>query len=116
MFGQIQSAVARFKNRKNLVQILKMAFAILNETDTSERSEMQEIVRQMERGTVVTPFLQKKNPDKWNLCIRDESRQLICYKPSRSSGYEEIGTTFIHYPAFIKKNMIFVFYIRLMII
>jgi len=77
-----------------------MAFVILKETDTRDRSEMLEIVRQMERGTVVTPFLQKKNPDKWTLSIRDESRQLICYKlNSKSSTHEETGK-FINFTTF----------------
>ena len=98
-----------------LVKGFTMAFVILNETDTSDRSEMLEIVRQMERGTVVTPFLQTKNPDKWTLCIRDESRQLICYKlNSKSSTYEETGK-FINLSTFTNghKANNFIHFIRI---
>ncbi|KAG7210373.1 hypothetical protein KM043_011907 [Ampulex compressa] len=49
--------------------------------------EMEQIISQLERGTVVTKFFPKKKPEKKTLMIRRETRQIIW---SRSATYRPI--------------------------
>lgn len=46
--------------------------------------EMEQIISQLERGTVVTKFFQRKKPEKKTLMIRRETRQ-ICWAKSATS-------------------------------
>ncbi|XP_063989882.1 1-phosphatidylinositol 4,5-bisphosphate phosphodiesterase gamma-1 [Diachasmimorpha longicaudata] len=44
--------------------------------------EMEQIISQLERGTVVTKFFQRKKPEKKTLMIRRETRQVVWAKSS----------------------------------
>lgn len=52
--------------------------------------ELENIVCQLEIGTVVTKFFKNKQPDKRNLLVKKESRQIVWYKKIRNV-YEGIG-------------------------
>ena len=39
--------------------------------------EMEQIISQLERGTVVTKFFPRKRPEKKTLMIRRETRQIV---------------------------------------
>lgn len=62
----------------------------MNETDgTGLLPEMENIICQLERGTVVTKFFQKKHPDRRILSVKRETRQVVWYKPmSKRNVYE----------------------------
>ena len=54
--------------------------------------EMEHIICQLERGTVVTKFFQKKSPDKRILSVKRETRQVVWYRPmTRRNVYEGAG-------------------------
>lgn len=54
--------------------------------------ELENFICQLEIGTVVTKFFKKKQPDKRNLSIKRESRQVVWYKEmSKRNNYEGIG-------------------------
>jgi hypothetical protein len=52
--------------------------------------DLENIVTQLEIGTVFTKFFKKKQPDKRNLSVKKESRQIVWYKKIRTV-YEGIG-------------------------
>ncbi|XP_032784471.2 1-phosphatidylinositol 4,5-bisphosphate phosphodiesterase gamma-1 isoform X1 [Daphnia magna] len=53
--------------------------------------ELENFICQLEIGTVVTKFFKKKQPDKRNLSIKRESRQVVWYKEmSKRNNYEGI--------------------------
>ncbi|CAD6242595.1 GSCOCG00009530001-RA-CDS [Cotesia congregata] len=47
--------------------------------------EMEQIISQLERGTLVTKFFQRKKPEKKTLMIRRETRQVMWAKPQSQS-------------------------------
>jgi hypothetical protein len=54
--------------------------------------EMENIICQLERGTVVTKFFQKKHPDRRILSVKRETRQVVWCKPmSKRNVYEGAG-------------------------
>lgn len=54
--------------------------------------EMEHIICQLERGTVVTKFFQRKHPEKRILSVKRETRQVVWFKPmSRRNSYEGAG-------------------------
>lgn len=53
--------------------------------------EMEQIISQLERGTVVTKFFSRKRPEKKTLMIRRETRQIVwsrsaTFRPFDGSG------------------------------
>lgn len=59
--------------------------------------EMENIICQLERGTVVTKFFQKKHPDRRILAVKRETRQVVWYKPMmKRNVYEGTGIAMIH--------------------
>lgn len=53
--------------------------------------EMEQIISQLERGTVVTKFFPRKRPEKKTLMIRRETRQIVwsrsaTFRPFDGSG------------------------------
>lgn len=70
-----------------------MALNQLNENDGAGLlPEMENIICQLERGTVVTKFFQKKHPDRRILSVKRETRQVVWYKPmTKRNVYEGAG-------------------------
>lgn len=68
----------------------------MNEMDGSGLlPEMENIICQLERGTVVTKFFQKKHPDRRILSVKRETRQVVWCKPmSKRNVYEGAGKIF----------------------
>ncbi|CAG9767976.1 unnamed protein product [Ceutorhynchus assimilis] len=54
--------------------------------------EMEQIISQLERGTLVTKFSWRKKPESKTLCIRRETRQLMWTRPTSSSKPNYEGT------------------------
>jgi phosphatidylinositol phospholipase C gamma-1 len=69
----------------------------MNEMDGSGLlPEIENIICQLERGTVVTKFFQKKHPDRRILSVKRETRQVVWCKPmSKRNVYEGAGKTFV---------------------
>lgn len=58
--------------------------------------EMENIICQLERGTVVTKFFLKKHPDRRILVVKRETRQVVWYKPmSKRNVYGGFGNKYI---------------------
>lgn len=54
--------------------------------------EMEHIICQLERGTVVTKFFQRKHPERRTLSVKRETRQVVWFKPmTRRNVYEGAG-------------------------
>lgn len=55
-------------------------------------ADMEHVISQLERGTVVTKFFQKKHPDRRMLAVKKETRQVVWYKPMcKRNDYEGAG-------------------------
>lgn len=69
-----------------------MALSPGNETTSGLLSEMEHVMCQLERGTVVTKFFQRKQPDRRILSVKRETRQVVWHKPiPRRNVYEGAG-------------------------
>lgn len=70
--------------------------------------EMEQIISQLERGTVVTKFFPRKRPEKKTLMIRRETRQIVwsrsaTFRPFDGSG--KILSTFANLFEFCLSNI-----------
>jgi phosphatidylinositol phospholipase C gamma-1 len=53
--------------------------------------EMEQIISQLERGTVVTKFYPRKRPEKRTLMIRRETRQIVWARTAATRTFESAG-------------------------
>lgn len=53
--------------------------------------EMEQIISQLERGTVVTKFFPRKRPEKKTLMIRRETRQIVWARSTTSKPFDGSG-------------------------
>lgn len=51
-------------------------------------SEMEQTIIQLERGTLITKFFQKKKPERKMLMIRRETRQIVWCRSSSTKDFE----------------------------
>ncbi len=79
-----------------------MSLMQLNEVDGAGLlPEMENIICQLERGTAVTKFFQKKSPERRVLSVKRETRQVVWYKPmSKRNVYEGSGKS-LFFPSYI---------------
>lgn len=68
-------------------------------------SEMEQIISQLERGTVVTKFFPKKRPERKTLMIRRETRQILWARTSNVKTFEGAGNNLIFKLLFFNKIM-----------
>ena len=54
-------------------------------------SEMEQIISQLERGTVVTKFYPRKRPERKTLMIRRETRQIVWARTAATRTFEGAG-------------------------
>jgi len=54
-------------------------------------SEMEQIISQLERGTVVTKFYPRKRPERKTLMIRRETRQIVWARTAATRIFEGAG-------------------------
>jgi hypothetical protein len=54
-------------------------------------TEMEQIISQLERGTVVTKFYPRKRPERKTLMIRRETRQIVWARPAATRTFESAG-------------------------
>jgi phosphatidylinositol phospholipase C gamma-1 len=57
--------------------------------------EMEQIISQLERGTIVTRFFPRKKPEKKTLMIRRETRQIVSARSITSRPFDGLGNLFI---------------------
>nr|CAD7580696.1 unnamed protein product [Timema californicum] len=53
--------------------------------------EMEQIINQLERGTVVTKFFPRKRPERKTLMIRRETRQVVWARAATTRSFEGAG-------------------------
>lgn len=53
--------------------------------------EMEQIISQLERGTVVTRFYPRKRPERKTLMIRRETRQIVWARSANTRSFEGAG-------------------------
>jgi len=53
--------------------------------------EMEQIISQLERGTVVTKFYPRKRPERKTLMIRRETRQIVWARTAATRTFEGAG-------------------------
>ena len=56
--------------------------------------EMEQVISQLERGTVVTKFFQRRRPEKKTLLIRRETRQIVWSRSSTARPFDGSGESF----------------------
>jgi phosphatidylinositol phospholipase C gamma-1 len=54
-------------------------------------TEMEQIISQLERGTVVTKFYPRKRPERKTLMIRRETRQVVWARTAATRTFESAG-------------------------
>lgn len=62
--------------------------------------EMEQIISQLERGTVVTKFFSRKRPEKKTLMIRRETRQIVWARSATFRPFDGSGKN----TSFLKQN------------
>lgn len=68
--------------------------------------EMEQIISQLERGTIITRFHTRKRPERKTLMVRRETRQLIWARTSGERTFE--GSSNIHFPYIFGIRMCYV--------
>lgn len=58
--------------------------------------EMEQIISQLERGTVVTKFFPRKRPEKKTLMIRRETRQIVWSRSATFRPFDGSGKILLH--------------------
>lgn len=53
--------------------------------------EMEQIISQLERGTVITRFYPRKRPERKTLMIRRETRQIVWARTGNTRSFEGAG-------------------------
>jgi phosphatidylinositol phospholipase C gamma-1 len=53
--------------------------------------EMEQIISQLERGTVVTKFYPRKRPERKTLVLRRETRQIVWARTATTRTFESAG-------------------------
>lgn len=53
--------------------------------------EMEQIISQLERGTVITRFYPRKRPERKTLMIRRETRQIVWARSANTRSFEGAG-------------------------
>jgi phosphatidylinositol phospholipase C gamma-1 len=54
-------------------------------------TEMEQIISQLERGTVVTKFYPRKRPERKTLMVRRETRQIVWARTAATRTFESAG-------------------------
>ena len=57
--------------------------------------EMEQIISQLERGTVVTKFYPRKRPERKTLMIRRETRQIVWARTAATRTFEGAGKFYV---------------------
>lgn len=65
--------------------------SLVNGMLVSFMPEMEHIISQLERGTVVTRFYPRKRPERKTLMIRRETRQIIWSRTATTRSFEGAG-------------------------
>ena len=64
----------------------------ISQESNGSLQEMEHIICQLERGTVVTKFFQRKHPERRTMSVKKETRQVVWFKPmGRPNVYEGSG-------------------------
>lgn len=73
--------------------------------------EMEQIISQLERGTVVTKFFPRKRPEKKTLMIRRETRQIVWSRSTTFRPFDGSGKKYCL--TILKESLIPIYWISI---